>query len=290
MAQRLRAKRTFTATAIALVVSPLAICAPAEAAATTIGQLAPGSPAQSATCAAFTSVDRLQQSVSSGASYVVPDRGTAISSWSTNASLDPNQTLTLKVFRKSADPATYRIVAHDTRAITPGLVNTFSVDLPVQPGDVIGSTTSPGTSGCAFAAPDAYLFLGGSLADSPAGSFGSTPGSRLNLSAVVALAKPDNTFSFLGTKLNRKTGTAIVTVSLPGPGSLSLAGRGLIATTLSGAGAVPLLVQLKPKARRRLRRHGEANVSVRVTFTPNGGDPNTFTAPVTLKKGRKKRR
>jgi hypothetical protein len=288
MAERGRWKTTFLGLwLLAAALTLGATATPAMAATATIGQLAPGNPAPSGTCLDFTPIDRLQPTVSSGNSYVVPDGGTAITSWSTNGSADLNQTLTLKVFRKVADPASYEVVAHDTEPIVSGSLNTFPVNLPVQSGDVLGSTTNPGASGCAFAAGDSYLSLAGSLGDGQAGSFSAPPSNRLNLSAVVALAKPDNTFSFLGTKLNRKSGTAVVIVSLPGPGSLTLAGRGLLGTTASGAGAVSLPVTPKKKTRRRLRRSGVANVSVKVTFTPPGGDPNSLSAPVTLKKGKK---
>jgi hypothetical protein len=42
--------------------------------------------------------------VTSGNTYVVPGAGT-ITSWSHNAVAGPDQTLTMKIFRKVADPA-----------------------------------------------------------------------------------------------------------------------------------------------------------------------------------------
>ena len=61
--------------------------------------------------------DRAQPSVISGNSYVVPATGgiTAwtLTSWSHNAAADLGQELTMKVFRKVADPLTYTVVGHD---------------------------------------------------------------------------------------------------------------------------------------------------------------------------------
>src|SRR5262245_33858717 len=78
------------------------------AAAVTIGQT--GTPASS--CVANT--DRLQPSVISGTSYVVPStvaKGTIVS-WSTEAQAGAGQRLALKLYR-SAGGAAYTVLTHD---------------------------------------------------------------------------------------------------------------------------------------------------------------------------------
>jgi Ca2+-binding RTX toxin-like protein len=161
----------------------------------TIGQLAPdGTPSQ---CNFVT--DRLQPTVTSGNSYVVPSIGAtlAITSWSYNATgTDPGQTITMKVFRKVADPATYQVVGHDgPRPITGGTLNTFSTNVPVRPGDVLGAglPVSVNTA-CVFNVPgDSHLFLpdpGGNLPDGGSASFDNFPDWRVNISAVVGPQVP----------------------------------------------------------------------------------------------------
>lgn len=83
--------------------------------------------------------DVLETSVSSGSSYIVPPGYPTLTSWSTFAAAGAQQQMTLKVFRKIAEPSTYRVIAHDgPRTLTPGVLNTFAVSIPVQAGDAIG--------------------------------------------------------------------------------------------------------------------------------------------------------
>src|SRR5262245_61232050 len=81
------------------------------ASAVTIGQVPSSTPFASCSNSPF---DLVQPTVSSGNSYVVPDLGgvTAwrLTSWSTFAAAGDGQTLTMKVFRKVADPDTYQAV------------------------------------------------------------------------------------------------------------------------------------------------------------------------------------
>jgi hypothetical protein len=98
-------------------------------------------------------------------------------------------------------------------------------------------------------------------------------------------AAPANTFTFGGTKRNKKKGTATVTVNVPNPGEAVLSGKGVKATTVSGAGPVELLVKAQGKARKQLKQAGKAKVQPTITYTPTCGDPTTQTKKLTLKKG-----
>jgi len=95
-------------------------------ASTTIGQLAPGtSPPASCGGGPF---DSFNQTVTSGSSYVVPSTGVKVTSWSTNAAAAGvgQQMLEMKIFRKVAEPLTYKVVGHDgPHPITPGVLNSF---------------------------------------------------------------------------------------------------------------------------------------------------------------------
>jgi hypothetical protein len=101
--------------------------------------------------------------------------------------------------------------------------------------------------------------------------------------------KPSNAFSLGKPKLNKEKGTAKLPVTVPGPGNLTLAGKGvvkqrpaLVSRAVSAAGTVKLLVKSKGKKKRTLDRTGNVKVKVKVTYTPTGGSPNTETKRIKL--------
>jgi hypothetical protein len=79
-------------------------------------------------------------------------------------------------------------------------------------------------------------------------------------------------------------------VTVPGPGELELSGNGVKATRAVRVGAaraqapVRLLIAAMGAKQRRLNRTGKFTVRPTVTYTPDGGDPNTQSAKVRLKK------
>jgi hypothetical protein len=85
--------------------------------------------------------------------------------------------------------------------------------------------------------------------------------------------------------LNRKKGTATLTVSVGGPGRLTLTGKKTKrqSKAVSAAGKVKLLVKAKGKAAAALRKHGKAKVKFTVAYTPSGGLPATAVKSVTLR-------
>jgi Ca2+-binding RTX toxin-like protein len=169
------------------VVAALALTASTSpaGAAVTIGQTAP----PTTTCA--NNADRLQPTVTSGNSYVVPATvatGT-ITSWSTEALAGVGRRLGLKVYRPLGG-ATYQVVGQaGPHGLTGGVLNTFQASVPVRAGDILGTTVEPtgGNPGCNFVLPgDTYLTRTGNLAVGASGDF--VPGSadrRQNISAVV---------------------------------------------------------------------------------------------------------
>jgi hypothetical protein len=264
-----------------------AIAAPATAS-VTIGQLTPN---MSTICP--DSMDWAQPTVTSGNTYVVPPLPPAsalvITSWSHHASSGAGQTLTMKVFRKVADPAFYMAVGHDgPRPLDAGLLNTFPVSIAVRPGDFLGLYTNTPDAGCIFFVPgETYLARSGNLADGEADAFLAAPGDRLNVSAVVA---PLNSFSLGKVKRNKRKGTATLTVKVPNPGELALSGKGVkpagavAAKTVPAAGKVKLLIRARGKRKRRLNETGTVTVRPKLTYTPTGGDRRTRSRKLTLKK------
>jgi hypothetical protein len=94
----------------------------------------------------------------------------------------------------------------------------------------------------------------------------------------------------LGTvRLNRKTGTARLAVTVPGPGKLAIstgsAKVGRAATRLiKAAGTVQLPIKASGKQQRTLARTGKVTVRASVTYTPSGGKPTTRSRNVRLEK------
>jgi hypothetical protein len=273
--------------AASLAAVSLTASASPAAASVTLGQLA-ASP-QTECIGVF---DTTQPTVTSGNTYVVPGAGT-ITSWSHNAVAGPDQTLTMKIFRKVADPARYQIVGHDgPRPLAGGLLNTFPASVPVKPGDVLGvSGTSSVDTACTFAAPgDSVLTINASLADGESADFHSASDNRVNVSAVFVYS---NAFSFGKARRNKKKGTATLTVDVPNPGELALSGKGVkpagaaravIAKTVTAAGEVKLPIRAKGKKQRALNETGKVKVSFAVTYTPTGGDPSTQSRALKRKK------
>jgi hypothetical protein len=74
-------------------------------------------------------------------------------------------------------------------------------------------------------------------------------------------------------------------VSVPGTGDVELAqGRTLKGdqARAEASGDIELMVKPKGKAKKKLRSKGKAKIGAEVTYTPDGGDPNTQTATVKL--------
>jgi hypothetical protein len=278
--------------ASALAAALLVTAAPAPAA-VTIGQLAPNGPSSETSA----DTDRAQPTVTSGHSYVVPATGGVTAwrliSWSHNAAADVGQELTMKVFRKVAEPLTYMVVGHDgPRALTPSVVNTFQTSLPVKAGDVLGNNSkSPADNASYFPAPgESFVDRQPGLADGQTGSFLlSADPLRLNVSAVL---EPTNTFT-LGTITRHKAkGTATLEATVPNPGDLTVGGKGVksagggtaVTSKAVSGGPVQLTIRVKGKKKRKLNDTGRVKVKPMITYTPTGGAPNTQSRKVKLRK------
>jgi hypothetical protein len=262
--------------------------ASSAAASTTIGRLAPS---PSVSCTGSTT-DLLEPTVTSGTGYVVPPLPPAsdlvISSWSHNAASAPGP-LTFKVFRKTADPATYTVVGSDgPRNLTPSTLNTFPAKIPVQVGDVIGINSAiPASTACYFFDPvEAPLARPGNLLDGESGAFMALSEKDINVSAVVS---PSNSFTLSYAKYDKRKGTARVTARVPNPGELKVSGRGVRAAGASSAksvgapGTVKLVIRAKGAKRAKLLRTGQVKLTPTVTFTPTGGDPSSQTLKLKLR-------
>jgi hypothetical protein len=234
----------------------------------------------------------MQPTVTSGTPYVVPANGVRITAWSTLANSTTNQQLTLRIFRPLGG-ASYLAVAHDgPRTLSPSAINTFPVSIAVNRGDILGDDSS-GTSNfpvaCMFGVPgETYWtsFPNPSPDDGHSGTFTSGNNQRLNVKAEVEVT---NAFSFGAATRNKKKGTATLTVNGAGPGTFSLAGKGLKAQQASlgnVVGTVSIPVIAIGKLKKKLRSRGKAKTTGSVTFTPEGGTANVQSAPLKLIKKR----
>jgi hypothetical protein len=115
----------------------------ASAASVTIGQTGTGG----GTCPNPTFL--LQTGVSGGASYTVPAGNWTLSQWSTLANA-AGGSMSALVFRATATPGSYSVVgASPVKTLTPSVLNTFTADIKVKGGDLLGLWVSAGT-GCGF--------------------------------------------------------------------------------------------------------------------------------------------
>jgi hypothetical protein len=101
--------------------------------------------------------------------------------------------------------------------------------------------------------------------------------------AKLKVAKP--TLRLGRPRLNRKRGTALLPVTVPGAGILTLKGRGLrsLRRRPKLARTIRIPIKVSGKAKRRLARTGTARVSARLTYRPVPGVPVTATKAIVLR-------
>ena len=261
-----------------------------NAGAVTIGQL--GTP-PSPNCEVI--VDRVQPTVTSGNSYVLPNTGGikewTITSWSSSPPAAPAASnWKMKMFRQ-VTPGTFTAIAQDgPRTLTGGVLNTFPTNLQAESGDILGLNVIAPATPCGFVvAGDSYLRTGpgSDLANGASAAFGiAVAPRRLNIQAE---ATPTNTFELKKGKRNTKKGIGrVVAEDLKNPGELVLSGKGLkrLSKNVSASDdEVILKVRAKGSKRQRLQSSGKVKVKPKVEFTPNTGEPNTESKKLKLKKG-----
>jgi hypothetical protein len=107
-----------------------------------------------------------------------------------------------------------------------------------------------------------------------------------NGAVTIRVKKPSNSFSFGKVKKNKRKGTAKLEVKVPGPGDLALAKTRKVKRATKRAndeGSVRLKVKPTGRTREKLAEAGKARVKAKVTYTPDGGDPNRKTKKLKLK-------
>jgi Glycosyl hydrolase family 26 len=125
----------------------------------------------------------------------------------------------------------------------------------------------------AESSPDAAALAGTAVAPVSA-----SPGNPL-LHAVI-----DNSFKIGRPVLNARKGTARLPVTLPGAGTLILAGSGVSTTAATGPGTLTIQVRARGRKQGVLNRSGHVALKLTLTFVPTGGDPSSQTTTLRLKK------
>jgi hypothetical protein len=162
---------------------------------------------------------------------------------------------------------------------------------PIHVGDSVGIDTSATWAISAY--PGSCLNGAFHVTFHPVLSNGGSPQSfdangacELLVNAVV---EPSSTVKFGKLKGN------FIAVVVPGPGQLSLSGKGVArqatgseraaaSKTVTEAGTVKLRIKPKGRAKRALQRTGKAKVLIKVTFSPVGGTPSTTRHKLKLRR------
>ena len=117
-------------------------------------------------------------------------------------------------------------------------------------------------------------------------AYQATSGTATSTAATATVTvKTSNELSLGRAKRNKRKGTAKLTVTVAGAGGVELSQTKKVkgsSKRAEAAGDVKLQVKLKGKAREKLAQKGKAKVGVDVTFSPDGGDPETKSATVKL--------
>ncbi|HSC20434.1 MAG TPA: hypothetical protein VLC07_01780 [Solirubrobacterales bacterium] len=87
-------------------------------------------------------------------------------------------------------------------------------------------------------------------------------------------------------KLNKRNGTAKLSVGVPSAGTLTASGKGIVKAQRTAAGptTLKLTIKAKGKAKKKLAATGKAKVKVKLVFKPENGAPVTKTKSIVLKK------
>ena len=98
-----------------------------------------------------------------------------------------------------------------------------------------------------------------------------------------APSRPSNAFSFGKLKLNTKSGSATLAITVPDAGKLVVSGPGFSQTKTSrGRATFTFTISAKGSALATLRRKHKVSITLHVSFTPNGGTKLTRAKSITL--------
>jgi hypothetical protein len=167
---------------------------------------------------------------------------------------------------------TYKPTNDDTNQCGTGNPDAWPSPAPAPP---YGSTLS------AFTGTDPNGTWRLFIVDDTSGDTGMLGGWSLDITT-------SNDISFGKLKKNKDKGTAVLSVNVPGPGTLTLGGTGVkpqrharldgtVSKAVTSAGVAKLKVKAKGAKKKKLLETGKVKVKLKVTFTPTGGAPKVET-------------
>jgi hypothetical protein len=178
-----------------------------------------------------------------------------------------------------------RLIVNAARTFRPVVPPIVRPTLIVANGNLAGGTVTSSAGGISCGAVCSASFANQTpvaLTASPNKGFvfggfgGACTGITCSLTMDTAKAVSASFYSFglaKKSKLNKKKGTALLTVEVGGPGTVTLAGPKVKKQTKSksSAGKVAIPILAKGKARKALKSKGRAKVRFNVTFAATGG-------------------
>jgi Bacterial Ig domain len=182
--------------------------------------------------------------------------------------------------------------ACDDVTASTGANQSVAIALPCSGGSLVHAISSGPANGqiSTFDAPAGTLTYTPNPEFAGTDSFtyvASNPVGVSNTATATVTVVPSNDFDFGKAKKNKKKGTAKLEVKVPGPGQLELDETKKVKGAdkrAEGRGTVKLPVKPRGNAKEKLADKGKAKVKAEVTFTPDGGVPNTKTTTVGLAK------
>lgn len=220
-----------------------------------------------------------------------PVNGT-VTSWRLNANAAPN--VALRVLRPGTGTTMTGVATSAAAAFAgPGTSPPIPTNLPIQAGDAVG-LESPngnfvfGTNGAA----STLVWNMPVLANGSSRMSDTVGASREVL--VQAVVEPTNTLTIGAATLNKKKGTAVLSVTSPNPGQLTATANGGTVTPLGVGNAIPrgevkFTVRATGKKAKKLKKKGKAGISATFNYTPTGGTASSQTVSVGLKRTLKKK-
>jgi hypothetical protein len=218
-----------------------------------------------------------------------PVNGT-VTSWRVRANAGPN--LRLRIL-KPGGGTTYTGAGTSGPAgfAGPGISNPIPTSLPISLGDAIGLESPNGNLifGLTAGATTAFWNMLPVLADGSGRAADGTGSGRELL--VQAIVEPTSTLGLSAQPvLNKKKGTATLTISVPNPGQLDFSGTGIniaetaAVKTVTAPGPVKFLIKATGKKLKKLKKKGKVGVTATFTFTPSGGAASTQSTSLKLRK------
>lgn len=107
-------------------------------------------------------------------------------------------------------------------------------------------------------------------------------GGRVSQVATLTVTKPK--LKLGGVKLNKRKGTATLSVRVPSAGTLTVAGKGVVKKKKSAQSAKKLKIAIKAKgkAKAQLKELGKAKVKAKISFKPTSGSAVKKSKGITL--------